>query len=310
MPPRLFLRCVPSPAQHGSHPLSSVPVRGSVKTWSSRDDSIPEALHLMDVPSQVMPMEPGQALVLPLPLAKAEESPFPGPDAAPPGEPSSPETACQLFRQFPYQVMSGPHETLRQLRKLCFQWLQPELHTKEQILEMLLLEQFLTILPGEIQMWVRKQCPGSGEEAVTLVESLKEDPQRLLQWVSRAGAIPRSPLGPQQACCLFSGPDLWRFHPHSQISKSLLPPRCPAVQFPCDPNDPAGWDPADKGQSHEAAPFRTPATSCGATRACDQPAAELEVPTPSLGLVCAIMTQRTQSTLLEFVSWLSGIQSG
>lgn len=184
MPPRLFLRCVPSPAQHGSHPLSSVPVRGSVKTWSSRDDSIPEALHLMDVPSQVMPMEPGQALVLPLPLAKAEESPFPGPDAAPPGEPSSPETACQLFRQFPYQVMSGPHETLRQLRKLCFQWLQPELHTKEQILEMLLLEQFLTILPGEIQMWVRKQCPGSGEEAVTLVESLKEDPQRLLQWIS------------------------------------------------------------------------------------------------------------------------------
>uniref|UniRef100_A0A8C3WCX3 Zinc finger protein 18 n=1 Tax=Catagonus wagneri TaxID=51154 RepID=A0A8C3WCX3_9CETA len=138
----------------------------------------------MDLPSQVMPMEPGRALVLPLPLAKAKESPFPGPDAIPPDEPSSPETACQLFRQFPYQVMSGPHETLRQLRKLCFQWLQPELHTKEQILEMLLLEQFLTILPGEIQMWVRKQCPGSGEEAVTLVESLKEDPQRLLQWIS------------------------------------------------------------------------------------------------------------------------------
>nr|BAB71570.1 unnamed protein product [Homo sapiens] len=80
--------------------------------------------------------------------------------------------------------MSGPHETLKQLRKLCFQWLQPEVHTKEQILEILMLEQFLTILPGEIQMWVRKQCPGSGEEAVTLVESLKGDPQRLWQWIS------------------------------------------------------------------------------------------------------------------------------
>ncbi|KAM5307417.1 zinc finger protein 18 isoform 1-T6 [Glossophaga mutica] len=132
----------------------------------------------------MMPTELGQALVLLPPLPKAEDFLFSGPDAVPQGEPSSPETARQLFRQFRYQAMSGPQETLRQLRKLCFQWLQPEVHTKEQILEILMLEQFLTILPGEIQMWVRKQCPGSGEEAVTLVESLKGDPQRLWQWIS------------------------------------------------------------------------------------------------------------------------------
>ncbi|XP_053528655.1 zinc finger protein 18 isoform X5 [Artibeus jamaicensis] len=130
----------------------------------------------------MMPTELGQALVLPPPLPKAEDFLFSGPDAVPRGEPSNPETARQLFRQFRYQAMSGPQETLRQLRKLCFQWLQPEVHTKEQILEILMLEQFLTILPGEIQMWVRKQCPGSGEEVVTLVESLKGDPQRLWQW--------------------------------------------------------------------------------------------------------------------------------
>lgn len=138
-----------------------------------------------------MPVELGQARVLLPPLAKAEDSPFSEPDAAAPGEPLSPETARQRFRQFPYQVMSGPQETLRQLRKLCFQWLQPEVHTKEEILEILMLEQFLTILPGEIQMWVRKQCPGSGEEAVTLVESLKGDPWRLWQWVS-GGSVFRS----------------------------------------------------------------------------------------------------------------------
>ncbi|XP_023385620.1 zinc finger protein 18 [Pteropus vampyrus] len=131
-----------------------------------------------------MPFEREQALVLLPPSAKAEDSLFSGPDAATQEEPSSPEIARQLFRQFRYQVMSGPWETLRQLRKLCFQWLQPEVHTKEQILEILMLEQFLTILPGEIQMWVRKQCPGSGEEAVTLVESLKGDPQKLWQWIS------------------------------------------------------------------------------------------------------------------------------
>ncbi|KAM8819532.1 zinc finger protein 18 isoform 1-T3 [Rhynchonycteris naso] len=131
-----------------------------------------------------MPVELRQALTLPPLLAKTEDALFSGPDAAPPGEPSSPETARQLFRQFPYQVVSGPQETLRQLRKLCFQWLQPEVHTKEQILEFLMLEQFLTILPGEIQTWVRKQHPGSGEEAVTLVESLQGDPRRLWQWIS------------------------------------------------------------------------------------------------------------------------------
>ncbi|XP_006900573.1 PREDICTED: zinc finger protein 18-like [Elephantulus edwardii] len=132
----------------------------------------------------MMSLELGQALVhVPL-LTKAEDSPLPKAATAPPGELTSPEAARQLFRCFQYQVLSGPLETLRQLRKLCFQWLQPELHSKEQILELLMLEQFLTILPGEIQMWVRTQHPSSGEEAVTLVESLKGDPQRLWQWIS------------------------------------------------------------------------------------------------------------------------------
>ncbi|XP_051023472.1 zinc finger protein 18 isoform X2 [Acomys russatus] len=132
----------------------------------------------------MMPADLGQALGLLPSLARAEEATFSGPDAAQQRELSDPETARQLFRQFRYQVMSGPQETLRQLRKLCFQWLQPEVHTKEQILDILMLEQFLNILPGEIQMWVRKQCPGSGEEAATLVESLKGDPWRLWQWIN------------------------------------------------------------------------------------------------------------------------------
>ncbi|XP_006900574.1 PREDICTED: zinc finger protein 18-like [Elephantulus edwardii] len=131
-----------------------------------------------------MPLEVGKALVHVPPVSKAEDPPLPGAATTPPGELSSPEAVRQLFRHFQYQVLSGPQETLRQLQKLCFQWLQPEVHSKEQILELLMLEQLLTILPGEIQTWVHTQCPRTGEEAVTIVESLKGKPQRLWQWIS------------------------------------------------------------------------------------------------------------------------------
>ncbi|XP_010634590.1 piggyBac transposable element-derived protein 1 isoform X2 [Fukomys damarensis] len=80
---------------------------------------------------------------------------------------------CRLqFRQFSYQQAPGPREALTQLRELCRQWLQPEMHSKERILELLVLEQFLAILPRELQAWVQMYPPQSGEEAVTVLENL------------------------------------------------------------------------------------------------------------------------------------------
>uniref|UniRef100_A0A673TF58 SCAN box domain-containing protein n=2 Tax=Suricata suricatta TaxID=37032 RepID=A0A673TF58_SURSU len=84
---------------------------------------------------------------------------------------------CEIFRlhfrQLCYHEMSGPQEALSRLRELCRWWLMPDVHTKEQILELLVLEQFLSILPGELRTWVQLHHPESGEEAVAVVEDFQ-----------------------------------------------------------------------------------------------------------------------------------------
>ncbi|XP_063152261.1 zinc finger protein ZFP2-like isoform X1 [Candoia aspera] len=80
------------------------------------------------------------------------------------------ERQCQRFRRFCYHQAEGPQEAASQLRELCHQWLKPERHTKQQILEMVVLEQFLAILPPEMQSWVRESSPETCPEAVALAE--------------------------------------------------------------------------------------------------------------------------------------------
>ncbi|XP_053148921.1 zinc finger protein with KRAB and SCAN domains 7-like isoform X1 [Hemicordylus capensis] len=80
------------------------------------------------------------------------------------------EMQRQLFRQFRYQEMEDPQRIYSQLQELCCQWLKPEKHTKEQILELLILEQFLASLPVELESWIRAGVPDNCSQAVALVE--------------------------------------------------------------------------------------------------------------------------------------------
>nr|KAF6294955.1 zinc finger with KRAB and SCAN domains 2 [Pipistrellus kuhlii] len=94
---------------------------------------------------------------------------------------SASETSRKCFRQFCYADVSGPHEAFSKLWELCCRWLKPELRSKEQILELLVVEQFLSVLPERIQARARKQCPESGEEAVALVVHLEKEAGRRRQ---------------------------------------------------------------------------------------------------------------------------------
>ncbi|KAM9096882.1 zinc finger protein with KRAB and SCAN domains 7 isoform X3 [Sarcophilus harrisii] len=86
---------------------------------------------------------------------------------------SGQELFRQLFRQLRYQDTSGPQEALVRLQELSRWWLRPDIHTKEEILERLVLEQFLTILPGDLRTWVLLHHPENGKEAVALVKDLE-----------------------------------------------------------------------------------------------------------------------------------------
>ena len=106
-----------------------------------------------------------------------------------------PEAARQRFRRFRYEEVAGPGEALARLRELCRQWLRPEAHSKEQMLELLVLEQFLGALPSEIQARVRGQQPGSPEEAAALVEGLRREPEGPRRWVSQRLGVSASSWG-------------------------------------------------------------------------------------------------------------------
>ncbi|KAM7331604.1 zinc finger and SCAN domain-containing protein 25 isoform X2 [Alexandromys fortis] len=114
------------------------------------------------------------------------------------GEDSSPEAFRLRFRQFRYQEAAGPQEALRELQELCRRWLQPELHSKEQILELLVLEQFLTILPRELYTWIREHSPDSGKALVAMVEDLMES-------TPEAKAVPCHAQGEQLVTALGGG---------------------------------------------------------------------------------------------------------
>ncbi|XP_061476051.1 zinc finger and SCAN domain-containing protein 16-like [Rhineura floridana] len=80
------------------------------------------------------------------------------------------EMSRQRFRQLHYREADGPQEVCQSLQELCRQWLKPERHSKEWILELVVLEQFLAMLPQEMGRWVKDREPDSCTQAVSIAE--------------------------------------------------------------------------------------------------------------------------------------------
>lgn len=81
------------------------------------------------------------------------------------------EVYRQWFRELDTHFNENPKEFYNRLRDLYYKWIQPEKKTKEQIGEIILLEQFYCSLSPELRVWVKERDPESAREAAQLVET-------------------------------------------------------------------------------------------------------------------------------------------
>ncbi|XP_072844946.2 uncharacterized protein LOC110088025 isoform X1 [Pogona vitticeps] len=84
---------------------------------------------------------------------------------------ASQEASRQRFRSRTIWPEAAPLEILSQLSEAAQQWLHPQERNKEQIVDLVILEQFLDVLPVEMRMWVKAREPGSSKEAAELAEA-------------------------------------------------------------------------------------------------------------------------------------------
>uniref|UniRef100_A0A8C8SEW8 SCAN box domain-containing protein n=1 Tax=Pelusios castaneus TaxID=367368 RepID=A0A8C8SEW8_9SAUR len=82
----------------------------------------------------------------------------------------NPKTFCRRFRGKEYQQSTRPQAMAQELKDACCRWLQPEQHSKAELIDQIVMEQFLHVIPSRRRTWVMRHRPVSLNEVVRRLE--------------------------------------------------------------------------------------------------------------------------------------------
>ncbi|KAG8127845.1 hypothetical protein E2320_014751 [Naja naja] len=106
------------------------------------------------------------------------------------------EAGRQRFRLSTLLPGETLQEILSRLNTTALQWLCPQEHSKDQIVDMVILEQFLSVLPVDMQKWLKAQEPGSSKEAIQLAMAYhKQEPAKPIQLIFKHAGSTSDALG-------------------------------------------------------------------------------------------------------------------
>ncbi|XP_055469118.1 zinc finger protein 394-like isoform X2 [Psammomys obesus] len=137
-------------------------------------------------------------------------------EAEDPGDWRDPESSRRRFPWLRYRDVSGPEEALSRRPELCRRWLRPERRSKEQMLELLVLEQFLSLLPRRLRDPVRHRRPESARPAPVLPAGHHNQSRG---WISHPGRMAAAGLRPPEQLVRGEHGGLWE-HGHVGLQSS------------------------------------------------------------------------------------------
>uniref|UniRef100_A0A9J7WW15 SCAN box domain-containing protein n=1 Tax=Cyprinus carpio carpio TaxID=630221 RepID=A0A9J7WW15_CYPCA len=82
----------------------------------------------------------------------------------------NPESYRLRFRSTDVRVDESPKELYGRLKGTFNKWIQPQNRSKEEVAEVIILEQYLRVLAPELQTWVKEHNPESAAKAAELAD--------------------------------------------------------------------------------------------------------------------------------------------